>query len=123
MSHFRLLADPDSYIVSDEDLLTDHEARNRWLDQFERHFEMTLATARVEYGGGARARTAAAAKQFTEMIAAIRAEPTSAGQRLGVLELCQIREKALRDNGLHDPFRHVKQRENAAALELYPEVL
>ena len=123
MSHFCLLADPQGYAVSDEDLLADHEARSRWLKQFEAHFEMTLGSALTVYGRSHAGHIDAARAQFAEIIAALRADPASAGQRLGVLELCELREKALRDNELHDPFRHIKQRENLAAMDLYPEAI
>lgn len=123
MSHFCLLADPASYKVADADLLTDGDARAHWLALFEDHFEMTLHSAEVEYGPNSARQIAAAREQFAEIIASLRADPASAGERLGVLELCQLREKSLRANGLHDPFRHIKQRENLAAMALYPEVI
>ncbi len=132
MSHFCLLADPASYSVSDVDLLTDAEARAYWLKLFEEHFQEVLAAAADAYGLGSARQVDLARKQFAAAIAALRAEPKPVrvgpggaedcadGGRLGVVELCRLREKALRDHGLHDPFRHVKQRENRTAVEYYP---
>ncbi len=123
MSYFCLLADPAGYAVSDADLLNDAEARDYWLKLFEDHFVMTLESAKVVYGRSFAAHVASAEAQFAETIAALRADPSSAGPVLGVMEMCRLREKALRDNELHDPFRHIKNRENAAALASYPEVV
>lgn len=123
MSHFCLLADPGGYRVSDADLLTNVEERDHWMKLFEDHFAVALESARATYGRGATRQLAAAQAQFVEVLAALKADPASAGGRLGVLELCRMREKALRDHGLHDPFLHVKVRENRTAIEMYPAVM
>ncbi len=127
MSHFCLLADPDGYSVSDVDLISDTEARRYWLKVFEDHFADTLAAARVAYGRGATGHIESACRQFAVMIASLRENPGPTDSirtdRLGVLELCRLREKALRDNGLNDPFMHIKQREDVSAIESYPGVI
>lgn len=123
MSHFRLLTAPEEYSVGDADLLGDAQQREYWLKVFEDHFRKAAECARAAYGRASERRVAAAEAQFAEALAALRADPASAGERLGVVELCRLREKALRDNGLDDPFRHIKRRENVAAVEIYEDVL
>ncbi len=136
MSHFCLLADPDGYAVSDFDLIGDAEARRYWLKLFEDHFVDTLDAAKVAYGRSAAGQIESARRQFAETIASLRENPcpveslqsgrsakAAPAGRLGVLELCLLREKALRGNGLGDPFRHVKQREDISAVEAYPGVI
>jgi len=123
MNPFCLLADPASYSVSDVDLLTDAEARQYWLRLFEEHFKQVLDSAKVAYGRTFGRQLETARDQFAETIASLRAETAGVDGRLGVIELCRLREKALRDNGLDDPFRHIKQRETGKALEWYPRVI
>ncbi|MDY7011342.1 MAG: ARMT1-like domain-containing protein [Planctomycetota bacterium] len=127
MSHFCLLADPDGYSVSDIDLISDTEARLYWLKQFENHFADTLSAAKVAYGRSAAGQIESSRRQFAETISSLRENPGPADSlrpdRLGVLELCRLREKALRDNGLKDPFRHIKQREDILSIESYPGVI
>ncbi len=127
MSHFCLLADPGKYAISDVDLIGDAEARRYWLGLFENHFTDTLAAAKIAYGQSSAEQIENANRQFGETIASLRADPRPVGSlgnmRLGVVELCRFREKALRDNGLGDPFRHIKQREDISAIEAYPNVI
>ncbi|KAL4457774.1 hypothetical protein ABPG75_012639 [Micractinium tetrahymenae] len=47
---------------------------------------------------------------------------SSGGRRLGCLELCQLREEALRAAGFVDIFRQIKAKENAGALGLLRDV-
>ncbi len=122
MSHFCLLRDPDSYVAQDYDLVNDAESRQYWLDLFERHFDDALRHAEKQYGSVAQIEQART--DFAESIRQLREKPDSLpGSRLSVLELCRLREKALRDNGLHDPYAHVKKRENDAAAKLYPQMV
>jgi uncharacterized protein with ATP-grasp and redox domains len=123
MSHFCRLANPAEYAVTDVDLLADAKARKYWVQLFEDHFTQVLAAAKSAYGR-TRARQIESARQaFAEALEPLRKRKVSVDGPLGVVQLCRMREKALRDNGLHDPFRHVKQRENAAAAAAYPEVI
>jgi type II pantothenate kinase len=123
MSHFCLLADPANYSVSDFDLLKDEKQRAYWLDHFESHLANVLEAAKVSYGRTSGKQAQTAREQFAQTLQTLRANPTACGPRLGVMELCRLREKALRDNRLNDPYRHVKIRENRAALEMYDTVL
>ncbi len=123
MSHFCLLAAAEEYSVGDAELLGDAQQREYWLKLFEDHFHKAADFARAAYGRASERRVVAAEAQFAKALAGLRADPASGGERLGVVELCRLREKALRDNGLDDPFRHIKRRENVAAVEIYEDVL
>ncbi|OPX25334.1 MAG: hypothetical protein B1H04_00075 [Planctomycetales bacterium 4484_123] len=124
MSHFCLLADPDNYTVTDVDLLADADARAYWIRLFEEHFERALAAAREAYGRAHAKDVESARAAFAAALAPLRGrEVPDMDGPVGVVQLCRMRERALRDNGLHDPFRHIKLRENQRALGAYPEVV
>ncbi len=123
MSHFCLLSDPESYVAHDYQLAQDSAALKYWLDHFASHFEHTLAHAMKQYGRSAGKQIEAARGQFSKVIEALRSAPNSLGDDLDVMQLCRLREKALRENGLKDPFGYLKDRENASAIELYGQVI
>jgi len=121
MSHFRLLRDPASYVAHDWDLLADSSARKHWLDHFVQHFEVMLSHAATQYGRTAGKSVPAARQQFTAAIDALRKKPSSLPSgKLDIYELCRLRDATLRSCGLADPFKAVKDRENASAAALYP---
>jgi type II pantothenate kinase len=124
MSPFRLLRDPAKYVAHDWDLVADTPARRQWLDHFQQHFEVMLTHAATQYGRKASKPIAAAREQFRQAVEKIRKDPASLPSgRLNILELCQLRDATLRAHGLPDPFKHVKDRENASAAALYPAVV
>ncbi len=123
LSAFSLLADPANYVVSDVDLLSDAGAREYWLKLFSEHFQHVLEAARQAYGRQFARQAQRAGQQFAATIESLRSSPQPIDGRLGVVELCRLREKALRDYGLKDPFRHVKLRENRVAAGLYGEAV
>jgi type II pantothenate kinase len=124
MSHFRLLSDPGKYVAHDWNLLTDEAARRHWLDHFRSHFEVMLKHAAVQYGRKAGKGIAAAGREFNEAIDRLAEAPGSLpGGKLNVLELCRLRDATLRRHGLGDPFKHVKDRENASAAATYAQVV
>ena len=122
MSHFCLLGDPAEYAVTDPDLVADGEARTYWLGLFEKHFEDVLASAKITYGRTHSRQIEAARRQFGEALAGLRDDP-SADNPLGVVQFCRLREKALRDHGLYDPFRHIKTKANQTAAGQYPHLI
>ena len=124
MTPFCLLSDPQTYVAHRWDLTADDIARTHWLDHFLSHFEMTLGHAATQYGRGAHRQIAMAREQFQTTIHQLQHSPASlpAG-RLDILELCRLRDQTLRKHGLRDPFAHVKARENASAVKLYPQVV
>jgi uncharacterized protein with ATP-grasp and redox domains len=124
MSHFCLLSDPDNYVAIDWDLLADEQGREYWLNHFERHFVQALALAREQYGRGASAATEAAGAELNDAIARLRVEPGSLpGGRLDIIELDRLRSEILTKHGLADPYVRIKARENASAMELYPQLV
>ena len=124
MSHFCLLRDPDNYVAHDWKLTDDEAGCKYWLDLFSNHFETTLNHAAIRYGQRSTPRIEAARKQFSEVIDQLRQDPASLKDgNLDVIVLCQLREQALRSNGLNDPFSLIKDRENASAVELYSQVV
>ncbi len=124
MSHFCLLSAPDNYVAIDWDLLTDRAGREHWLDHFEQHFAQTLDHARTWYGRSAGERIEAAGRELNEAIRRLRDEPGSLPSgELNIIELDRLRREILHRHGLDDPFQHIKARENAAAMELYPRVV
>lgn len=124
MSHFCLLREPQNYSVEDWDLVADAEAREYWLTHFAAHIEEVFSAAGTRYGLAAKGRIAKARTVFLEQLQKLRAAPDSLpGGKLGVIDLCRLREAALRGNKINDPFLHIKQRENASAIALYPSVI
>ena len=124
MSHFSLLKDPQTYVAHDWDLAADASLREYWLDLFATHFTMTLNSATHRYGRSAGRRIEAAGKKFAADLEKLRQAPTSLPSgRLDIMELCRLREQVLRTHDLGDPFEHIKNRENAASMELYGDVV
>ena len=124
MSHFCLLRDPQAYVAHKYDLIADDEARKAWLEHFVEHFAMTLSHASKQYGRTVAKQIATAQQEFTKALDDIRQRPGSIeGGKLDVMSLCRLREKTLRGRNLKDPFGHIKQRENASAMELYTQVV
>lgn len=124
MSHFCLLRDPETYVAHDWDMVADIEARQYWLDLFSKHFEDTAAHAAHRYGRGSGKRVAAAKQEFAACIATLRDEPTALpGGTLDIMQLCRFRERVLRAHDIGAPFQHIKDRENASAIDLYEYVV
>ncbi|MFA6134952.1 MAG: ARMT1-like domain-containing protein [Phycisphaerae bacterium] len=124
MSHFCLLSHPESYLAHDWDLIADEPSRQLWLKHYTDHFEVALKYASAQYGRMSGKSCATAKQQFAQAISQLQADPASLpGGKLNVLELCRLRDRTLRANGLKDVFKHVKDRENASAMALYPEVV
>jgi len=124
MSHFCLLSAPENYAAVDWDLLSDDAGREHWLTHFEQHFAETLGHARALYGRSAAERIEAAGQELNEAIRRLRAEPASLPSgKLNIIELDRLRREVLRRHRLDDPFQHIKSRENAAAMELYPQIV
>ncbi len=124
MSHFCLLSDPQNYTVQDWDLVQDAQGRAYWLKHFGEHMDHVLEAAMVRYGPTAKGRCRRAREAFSADLARLAETPDCLpGGLLRVIDLCRLREKALRDNMLPDPYGHIKQRENEAAIALYPELI
>ncbi len=125
---FPLLADPAAYEASTWDLLAEPQKRAYWLGLFREHFPKLLAEAvRCETAAGVdegeiRQRTERARQRFFTYLDEVTAEPAKYG-KLDILEICLVREQALRQAGIDDPYRLAKRIENDTALELLPGLL
>ena len=122
MARFCLLKDPDNYVLCDWDLVRDPESLAYWLDHFEGQFPQALKCAADRYGAEAdgRERIQAAGEHFDRILDHLRLHPDSLpGGTLGVYDICRLREVALREAGLGDPFACLKARENRIALDCY----
>lgn len=124
MPHFCLLKNPKTYAALDWDLAEDDHGRGYWLVHFEKHFSITLTHALARYGLSAKPRIEAARAEFTEIMRNLQKDPAALpGGRLNIIELCRTRERVLRSHDIGDPFSHIKDRENSAAIAIYKQVL
>ena len=124
MATFCLLKDPDNYKATDWDLLADEEARAQWLDDFSAQFKVTMKAADQQLGTVASERIRDARGQIKKIVKLLKQSPASIpGGVLTVKELCRLREIALTEHELTDPFLLAKQREGKAADKLYSNVV
>jgi uncharacterized protein with ATP-grasp and redox domains len=126
MARFCLLKDPDNYLLYDWDLVQDTESQTYWLDHFVGQFDQTLKCAADIYGNEADGpeRIEAARAHFRRILNHLRLHPDSLpGGKLGVIDICRLREVALREHGIGDPFACLKARENRSALDCYPKTI
>ena len=127
MKPFCLLAAPTTYKALDWDLVEDCQGCAEWLEVFETVFAEILHHCHDVYGEEAIDRIESARHTFAARIGALRANPDSfqetTGRQLNLLELDRIRDRVLRKNGLPDPFKKIKERENCAAMALYTQVI
>lgn len=122
---FPLLADPATYAPCPWDLTQDDERRAYWLGIFRNHWPSLvkhgLAEA-VDRGLDATDSYHRAGEQFNAYLDTVTREPKAYG-KLDVLSICWQREDALRDAGITDPYRLLKQTENERALAYLPALL
>jgi len=124
MSHFCLLRDPDDYTPFEWDISDEPGGVEYCLELFSKHFTDMMAHATHRYGRSAHRRIEAATRDFMGDIERLRKDPALLpGGRISILALCRVREKALRDHDLPDPFSYIKDRENAQALAVYPAII
>ena len=127
---FILLADPDGYIACAWDLSRDAEGRGHWVNFFKRHLETILGLARgmAEARGQDLADVAtrgnACRLDFHAAFDRFAADPDGdhGTTRVTILTLDTWRDAILRRHGFVDAFLDLKDRENAAALPMLPEV-
>ena len=124
MSHFRLLRQPQAYQPSGLDLFNDESARARWLDLFARQFAHALSHAVGQHGRSGHKKAEDARQKFLPVLEGLRNDPTAVPSgRVNVIELDHLREAALRDSGLNDPYAQAKAHENTVAAEQYLRVV
>jgi damage-control phosphatase, subfamily II, stand-alone protein len=122
MARFRLLKDPENYVLYDWDLVQDPESLAYWLEHFEGQFKQALKCAAERYGSEADGpeRIAASQEHFDRILDYLHRHPDSLpGGKLGVYDICRLREIALREHGIGDPFACLKARENRLAIDCY----
>lgn len=120
-----LLADASGYVACPWDLGQDARRRGYWLGVFRNQWPSLLQYAQSEAadrGVGAAEACDHADRLFRNYLDKVAKEPEAFG-RLDVLAICQHREHALRDAGIADPYRLLKQTENERALTLLPKLL
>ncbi|MEM9345187.1 MAG: ARMT1-like domain-containing protein [Planctomycetota bacterium] len=122
---FPLLADPSAYVACPWDLGKDAKRRTYWLGVFRNQWPSLLQHARSEAedrGMDAGRACERADQRFTHYLGTVTDRPKAFG-RLDVLSICWHREDALREAGIADPYRLLKQAENERALLLLPSLL
>jgi uncharacterized protein with ATP-grasp and redox domains len=119
-----LLADPANYHPNTVDMTGDLEAREYWLNVFADHLPSMVRHAIRSEGNTpeARARIERMAEVFSGQIERMRAEPEAFGP-ISIMNICRLRERAMRAEGITDPYDYVKQDENDKALQLLPALL
>ena len=126
MARLGLLKDPDNYVLYDWDLVEDTESQVYWLEHFVGQFDQTLKCAGGRYGLEADGpeRIQAAREHFGRILEHLGLRPDSLpGGKLGVIDVCRLREMVLRGHDIGDPFANLKARENRIALECYPKTI
>ena len=115
MATLRQLADPTSYRACDWDLARDAPGRAYWIEHFLQHIDVLRPLIITEYAPVDERRVDACLAAYTDTIRGLDAAGAR-GERLDVLLLDERRHAVLTTHDFADPFRHVKQRENALAL-------
>ena len=127
---FPLLRWPDRYEPNIIDMLESREEREYWLDTLHRLspglVEKAVASEAALKEGGDSEDTLERGEAFHAVFAAhldrLREEPAAYG-RIGLSGLFEMREECLRAFGFSDAYFLEKQRENAAALAVLPDLL
>lgn len=116
------LADPAGYRAFDWDLLADPEDFDYWVGLFETfpgNIERRLREDGLA-GEDFENRWAAFRAAYDAGIARLRRDPTP---ELTTIALGEFRQQMLNGYGWPDPYRELKRRENAVAVEMYPDVI
>jgi len=123
VANFVLLKDPACYVADDWDMAGRAASRGHWLDLFEAHFAETLKLAASNLPETSAPNVARASEEFSTWMARLRRDPTALDSgRLTGMDLDRLRERVMRENELGDPYRRIKDRENALAVSLYGDL-
>ncbi len=131
---FPLLCDDDDetvYQPNTVDLVADTKARRYWIDHFLSHTPSLIQYAvqsvvAISTGSGKSSLGSLEqrAEQFSTRWKQFSLELIqNESQKITILELCEAREKLLRDLQFADPYIHIKHHENKEALKLLPQLL
>ncbi|WP_432797018.1 ARMT1-like domain-containing protein [Poriferisphaera sp. WC338] len=116
---------PSTWNIADE---VETEKRAYWIGLFREHFPSLIAQSmrEAEHAGRDlaehRAACDAAEAKFEVYLQELEAGVVEK-DHYGVLDICFVRERVLRECGLPDPYRLAKHEQNEHALEVLPEVL
>jgi len=116
------LLSPQSYRPCDWDLCRDEEGRRYWVSVFCEHLTTLVELIRAQYPRAEAAGVRAFQSEYLDVMHRFASEPEQF-ETADVLRLTELRRDLLNRYGFHDPFSEIKRRENAAALELLPDVL
>lgn len=121
---FPLLIDPAKYNPNTIDINADAAEMAYWIGILQDAIPTVVEKAAASEGCTAEAvrRSAAFGRAFDLHLSRVRSEPGAYGQ-LGLADLFELREECLREFGFSDVYRLDKDRENAAALEVLPDLL
>lgn len=122
MAIFSLLSEPRHYRPCPHDMLVDVAFRDHWIQHFHEHFELVMRLAIEQYGPAAAPRALACQKALQTELAAIKKQPNRWGE-LNLIVVDILRQQKLIEFDLPDPFLATKDRENAAMLVLYPDLV
>lgn len=116
------LIDAETYRPCEWDLKHDAAGRRYWVDLFREHLTYLLDLIRAEYADAGAARLEAFRRDYLAMLDVFLNEPARF-ERMDIIRLTELRRAVQRRHGFKDPFRGIKQRENEAALALWPAVV
>jgi pantothenate kinase len=121
---FPLLADPGGYNPNTIDINSDAAEMAYWVGILQDAIGTVVQKAAASENNSAEAvrRAAAFGRAFDLHLTKLRSEPGAYGQ-LGLADLFELREECLREFGFADVYQLDKERENAAALEVLPDLL
>lgn len=122
---FPALADPAGYRACSWDLAVHAEDRAYWLDLFRKQFDSLEADARREAadrGADATDQLVQARTAFMAYLDEVSIDPLSHGP-LDILSICETRERVLREAGIADPYRLMKEQETERAMGVLPGLL
>ena len=122
---FPLLADQANYVACPWDLSQDAERRAYWIGVFRKHWPSLVQhglSEAADRGVDASEAYRQADVRFNAYLDTVTSEPEAFG-RLDVLSICLYREDALREYGIGDPYRLLKQTENERAMAFLPALL
>jgi type II pantothenate kinase len=121
-TQLRQLADAARYRACDWDLKRNADARRAYLAHFRRHLERLTALIAEQEPQPSRAGLEAFRREHLRELAALENEPQR-GARLDILTMDETLADLLERYGFDDPYRTIKARETAAALETLPRRL
>ncbi len=121
MAILRQLADPAGYRPCAWDLKADAAARTYWVELFRWHLDRVLMPLVTEVYSPTPAQVDAMRADYLARFDEVERQPERF-ERLDVLRFTELRRDVLARHRFDDPFRGVKERANAAALAVWPQL-